>query len=295
MGKVYEARQRAEREANQLKASRLKLPVGVPFAAVETNQPVEAFDFVDYSLKARTSDEIAQRHQDAAVSAEARRALLEPAREVTVNTAKLDMHLTTFFDNNQIASEQFNKLAIALVAEKDERPLKKLLITSTKRGEGRTCVALNLACALAQAKQRVLLIDADLKHPAVLNFLGIDAEIGISRMIKETLSPGEALIKIQPYGFDVLPVRKATDNPAEILTSPRLREVLTTLESEYDFILFDAPPLLDANITNLLVRMTNATVLVIEAGKTSSIQLSKAVASLTQDHLYGVVLNRAAN
>lgn len=295
MGKVYEARQRAEREANQLKASTMKLPVGVPLAAVETHQAVDAFDFVDYSLKARTSDEIVQHNHDAAASANARRALLEPAREVTVNTAKLDMHLTTFFDNNQIASEQFNKLAIALVAEKDERPLKKLLITSTKRGEGRTCVALNLTCALAQAKQRVLLIDADLKHPAVLNCLGIDAEVGISQMIKETLSPGEALITIQPYGFDVLPVRNATDNPAEILTSPRLREVLTSLESEYDFILFDAPPLLDANITNLLVRMTNATVLVIEAGKTSSIQLSKAVASLTQDHLYGVVLNRAAN
>lgn len=295
MGKVYEARQRAEREANQLKASTMKLPVGVPLTAVETHQPVEAFDFVDYSLKARTSDEIVQHNHEAAASANARRALLEPAREVTVNAAKLDMHLTTFFDNNQIASEQFNKLAIALVAEKDERPLKKLLITSTNRGEGRTCVALNLTCALAQAKQRVLLIDADLKHPAVLNCLGIDVEVGISQMIKETLSPGEALITIQPYGFDVLPMRKATDNPAEILTSPRLREVLTSLESEYDFILFDAPPLLDANITNLLVRMTNATVLVIEAGKTSSIQLSKAVASLTQDHLYGVVLNRAAN
>lgn len=223
--------------------------------------------------------------------------MVEPRRDVTLDLSRLDPHLTSFFDSNfessLVASEQYNKLAISMITEKDERRLKKILVASTHHAEGRSCVALNLACTLARARQRVLVIDADLHRPSLLRLLGIEAEAGLTNVIKQDLTPGQAAIKLLPYGLDILPTREQVANAAELFTSPRFREMLTVLEAEYDFILFDSSPLLRVNDANLLVRMTDATVLVIRSGKTSSLQLGKAIGSLTPEHIFGVVLNRA--
>ncbi len=292
MGKVYEAMERAEREEHQHNRGALPFSNVRNHSVGETHEPTNQFDFIDYALNALPTEELTQRHQETAAAAFARRALVEPRKEVTLDLSRIDPNLSIFFDSSRIASEQYNKLAISMISEKDERPLKKVLIASTHRAEGRTSVALNLACALSRARQRVLLIDADLHRPSLLRFLGIDAEVGLTNVIKQNLSPGEATIKVLPFGFDVLPSLEQIENPTELLTSRRFREVLTMLETEYDFILFDSSPLLQVNEANLLVRMTDATIFVIRAGKTSSAQLGKAVASLTQDHLFGVVLNR---
>ena len=292
MGKVYEALERAEREEQQRGA------VTLPFSSVrnpetvEAHEPARQFDFIDYSLNALPVEELAARHQQEATAALARRSMIEPDKEVSVDLSRIDPHLSMFFDSSVVTSEQYNKLAISLISQKDERLLRKILVASTQRAEGRTCVTLNLACALARARQRVLVIDADLQRPSLLRFLGIEAERGLPDVIRQNLAPGQATLRVMPFGFDVLPTREQVANPAEILTAARFREVLTMLEEEYDFILFDSSPLLQANEANLLVRLTDATVFVIRAGKTSSAQLSKAVASFTQDHLFGVVLNR---
>jgi capsular exopolysaccharide synthesis family protein len=293
MGKVYEALERAEREAQQNKMA-AAMPLVSPRKASpsEARNSAKAFDFIDYSLNALPSEEVAQRNQEAAAEAMSRHSLVEPGREVTLELSRIDPHLTMFFDAAQIASEQYNKLAISLISEKEERPLKKILVASAQRAEGRTGVALNLACALARARQKVLVIDADLHRPSLLRALGLEAEVGLTDVIKQNLAPGKATIKVQPFQFDVLPSREQLANPTELLTSPKFRELLALLEAEYDFILLDSSPLLQVNDANLLVRMTDASVFVIRAGKTNSLQLGKAVAALNEDHIFGVVLNR---
>jgi capsular exopolysaccharide synthesis family protein len=292
MGKVYEALERAQREEQQRASVTLPFSGTRKSAAVENHEPARGFDFIDYSLNALPAEELAAHHQHEATAALARHSMVEPGKEVTLDLSRIDPHLTMFFDSNVVTSEQYNKLAISLISEKEERRLKKILLASTQRTEGRTCVTLNLACALARARQKVLIIDADLQRPSLLRFLGIEADSGLADVIQQNLSPGQTIMRVLPFGFDVLPTREQVDNPTEILTAARFREVLTMLEGEYDFILFDSSPLLQANEANLLVRLTDATVFVIRAGKTSSTQLGKAVASLTQDHLFGVVLNR---
>jgi protein-tyrosine kinase len=292
MGKVYEALERAEREEQQRKAVALPFSNVRSAAAVERQEAVRPFDFIDYSLNALPAEELAERHQQEATAAMTRRSLIEPGKQVSLDLSRIDPHLSVFFDANALTSEQYNKLAISLVSEKEERRLRKILVASTQRAEGRTCVTLNLACALARARQRVLVIDADFHRPSLLRLLGLEAESGLTDVVRQKLPPGQAMLRVSPFGFDLLPTREQVDNPAEILTATRFREVLAMLEEEYDFILFDSSPLLQANEANLLVRLTDATVFVIRAGKTSSTQLGKAVASLTQDHLFGVVLNR---
>lgn len=292
MGKVYEAMERAEQQEAKRSLSAASVKRAFSASTVEPHEPTAQFDFLDYSLNAQTASEVAQRTEKEAMAAFSRRSLVEPARQVTLDLSRMDSHLVTFSGSNLIAAEQYNKLAVSMISEKHDRALKKILIASTHRGEGRTCVALNLAGALARARQRVLVIDADLQRPSLLRCLGIEAECGLTNVIQQNLSPGQATVKLLPVDFQVLPTREPVENSTELFTSPRFQEVLALLESEYDFILFDSAPLLRVNDANLLVRMTDAIVFVIRAGKTSSLQLGKAVRSLTQDHIFGVVLNR---
>jgi Mrp family chromosome partitioning ATPase len=140
----------------------------------------------------------------------------------------------------------------------------------------------------------VLVVDTDLQRPSHLRFLGLSAEVGLSDALKKGLPAGSAVVRIQPYGFDLLPTREQVKNSAELLASGSFEEMLRLFEPDYDFILFDSPPLLAVADSSLLIRHTDATVLVIRSGKTTSGQIGKAVAPLVQEKILGVVLNRAA-
>jgi Mrp family chromosome partitioning ATPase len=122
----------------------------------------------------------------------------------------------------------------------------------------------------------------------------LSAEVGLSDALKKGLPAGSAVVRIQPYGFDLLPTREQVKNSAELLASGSFEEMLRLFEPDYDFILFDSPPLLAVADSSLLIRHTDATVLVIRSGKTTSGQIGKAVAPLVQEKILGVVLNRAA-
>jgi Mrp family chromosome partitioning ATPase len=138
----------------------------------------------------------------------------------------------------------------------------------------------------------VLVVDADLSRPSTLRLLGLESEVGLAEAVAGSLSAGAASVKVQPYGFALLPTRSRLENPAELLASAHFQEMLQTAALDYNFILFDSSPLSGAADSNLLLRHTDATLLVIRAGKTSSIQMAKAITPLTEDDIFGVVLNR---
>ena len=144
-------------------------------------------------------------------------------------------------DTRHIAADLIgdNKTAITMISAAADQPLRRVLIASAQHGEGRTCVALNLACALAQAKQRVLVVDTDLQRPSLLRLLGIEADTDIAEAVTHQLSASAATISVMPYGFHVLPLRERVENSAEILASPALREMLNDCEADYDFMIFD--------------------------------------------------------
>jgi Mrp family chromosome partitioning ATPase len=216
------------------------------------------------------------------------------ATDVMLDAARVDPHLVTFYDFDPRAAEEYNKTAITMISAAADQPLRRVLIASAQHGEGRTCVALNLACALAQAKQRVLVVDMDLQRPSLHRLLGIEAGKGVAEVVINNLPVGAATINVLPYGFHVLPLRERVENSAEILASPVLREVLDDCEADYDFMLFDSSPLLESKDANLLMKLTQATVMVVRPGKTNAGHLSRAIAPLPEDNVFGVVLNRAS-
>ena len=96
-----------------------------------------------------------------------------------------------------------------------------------------------------------------------------------------------------PYRFNVLPVLRPVENPVEILAAPAFWKMLQMFDPDYDFVLFDSPPLLDGGDSSLLLRYTDTTLLVVRPGATTSAEMARAVAPFAQEDLFGVVINRA--
>src|SRR5262249_5859640 len=165
-------------------------------------------------------------------------------------------------------------------------------MTSAHHGEGRTCVTLNLAAALARARQRVLVIDTDLRRPSVGRLLGIDSEIGLAEAVALGVQPKEAITRIMPVDFHVLLTRGQVENSAELLASHNFKRLLSELDACYDFILFDSAPLLNSADASLLGLLTTSTLLVVRPGITSTAEMGRSISLLNEETFFGVVMNR---
>lgn len=219
---------------------------------------------------------------------------VERVREVLLDPTRIDPHLIALSDFNPRAARYFDQVAVSLISVSYKRLCKRVLVASAQQGEGRTCVTLNLAGALARARQRVMVVDCDLANPSVLRLLGIDAPLGLSEAVHRGLGPNSAALRVQPAAFNILPTREKIQHTAELLASPRFHEMLQLCEPDYDFILFDSSPLLDSADANLLAGLTDATMLVIRPGVTTTQQMAKAVSLFNEKDICGVVLNRVA-
>jgi len=214
-----------------------------------------------------------------------------PAYEVDLRPKRLASGLIAFNDLDPHKIAPYNRLAISLISAAASRKLKRVLIASAQYGDGRTTVTLNLAAALARARQRVLVVESDFLRPSAMRLLGIDSAMGLAEAVADGLAPSKAMVWLQPIGFNLLPTCAQVENSAELLASPYFEVMLRNLSPEFDFILFDSAPLLAAADARLLERHTDATLLVIRQGGASTNQMAKAVALLDEDRLLGAVLN----
>ena len=216
----------------------------------------------------------------------------ERVREALLDPTRIDPHLISLSDLNPRAAKYYDQVAVSLIAISYKRLLKRVLVTSALHGEGRTSVALNLAGALARARQRVLVVDCDLLNPSVLRLLGLDAPVGLSEAVRRGLSPNAATLRVQPAAFNLMPMREKVSHSAELLASPRFHELIQMCEADYDFLLFDSSPLLESPDANLLAGLTDATLMVIRPGYSTTQQMAKAVSLFNEKDICGVVLNR---
>jgi Mrp family chromosome partitioning ATPase len=302
MGKVYEALNRAQGESRESDCSEIEFDYADidvederKIRNARSSRDDEPFNFLRYSLGASSIFEKDQMKREAAASALARRSQAQPSRELTVDFSRIDPRLAAFYNFDRQASEQYNKLALTLISRAAERGFKRVLMASAHHGEGRTTVTLNLACALARARQRVLVVDCDLLQPSVMRMLGLNCEIGIAEAFADGMPPGAAAVRVLPFGFNVLPTRKRLDNPVEMLAAPGFWKMLQMFDAEHDFILFDSSPLLEIGDSSLLARFTDTTLMVIRAGRVNSAEMAKAVTPFAQDDILGVVINRIQN
>ncbi len=292
MGKVYEALSRAQTDSEVIDLLDEQEDEEEQDDPRDNPSP-ENFHFMRYSLgtgSTGTRDRVATRPRIAALVP---RSPAKPGRELTIDPRRIDPHLTAFNNFNPRSSQEFNKLALSLISKAAERGFKRVLVASAQSGDGRTCVTLNLACALSRARQRVLVVDCDLSNPSVMRMMGLHTDIGMYEAFEQGMKPAAAAVAIRPYGFNVLPTTGPVGNPAELLAAPGFWKMLQTFDADYDFILFDSPPLTNGSDSSLLVRYADTTLMVIRSGNTSSADLARAIAPFSQDDILGAVINRS--
>ena len=178
-----------------------------------------------------------------------------------------------------------------------EKGWNSLAVTSPGINEGKTVTAINLAISLAmEVNYTVLLVDADLRHPSVHTYFGLETEYGLSDYLTADKPLSELFIHPANIpGFVVLPGGKPLANSSEMLNSPKMARLVEELKNRYPsrIVLFDLPPLLSAADALSFSPYVNAALLVIEEGKTQAQDVKHAVGLLQGTTLIGTVLNKS--
>jgi succinoglycan biosynthesis transport protein ExoP len=191
-------------------------------------------------------------------------------------------------------AESYRALRTSLLLSNLGAPPKVIMVTSARPQEGKTTTSINTAIVLAQKGVRVLLIDADLRRPSVHKALGMGPRSGLSNVLtgSATLQQTITTSPILP-NLLVLPAGTPPPNPAELLASSNMRDLVMELRESYDHIVIDTPPTLSVTDAVVLSPRADATILVIRSGQTTKQALRRARDILMQvnAHVAGVLLN----
>jgi exopolysaccharide/PEP-CTERM locus tyrosine autokinase len=193
-------------------------------------------------------------------------------------------------------SDAYRILRTQVLQRLRENKWNVLAVTSPGPNEGKTLTAINLAISLAmEVNYTVLLVDADLRHPNVHTYFGLEPEFGLSDYLLSDKPLQELLVHPGIQGLVVLPGGKPLANSSEMLSSPKMSRLVEELKTRYPsrIVLFDLPPLLATADAIAFAPYVDAALLVLEEGKTSTQDAQHATELLKDTHLIGAVLNKS--
>jgi capsular exopolysaccharide synthesis family protein len=215
-------------------------------------------------------------------------------KRLVIASSKEAVELVTQVRPQSQMAESYRALRTSLLLSNLGAPPKIIMVTSALPQEGTTTTSINTAVVLAQKGVRVLLIDADLRRPSIHKTLGMGPHSGLSNVLTGSITLEQAISStaILPNLF-VLPAGTPPPNPAELLASSNMREVLSELQLQYDHIVIDTPPTLSVTDAVVLSQRADAVVLVIRSGQTTKQALRRSRDILTQvsAKVVGVLLN----
>ena len=198
--------------------------------------------------------------------------------------------LVAVTEPQSLAAEKFRFLGVRLRQLQKARTLKKILVTSTIPEEGKSMVSANLAAVLHR-KQRVLLIDGDLRRPVLAEKFGLGRLAGIAEWLQGDRRELANIYRLDPMGIWLFPAGAPPLNPLELMSSAVLSELMKRLSELFDWIIVDSPPLLPLADTTVWSRVTDGTLLVARVGRTEKAQLLRGLDVVKKSDLIGVVLN----
>lgn len=197
---------------------------------------------------------------------------------------------------DSIAAEEFRKLRTTIFQTSISKPMHAILVTSAVPREGKTTVANNLARAISQGvKEHALLIDCDIRNPNITPFIRQNIPLGLSDYLMGKLNPSNLIVRTRNPKLSVLPSGSITSNPAELLGSERMRNLITRLKSQYAnrYIIIDSPPIMLTTEPIILSEMVDGVIVVVHAGKTPRDVVQRALSSINnKGKILGIVLNQ---
>jgi len=196
-------------------------------------------------------------------------------------------------DHDSALAEAFRSLRTSVLLSTADRPPRTLLISSSQPSEGKTTISINLAISLSQLGRRVLLIDADMRRPSIRKVFEMPDTLGLVSYLTGQQEWRAAVCTTGLANLEALVCGPVPPNPAELLSSERMRMLLTEAKQEYDFVVLDSPPLLNVADSRILATLAEGVVLVVKGGATPRelAQRAQSYARNVGANVIGAVLN----
>lgn len=211
-----------------------------------------------------------------------------------INPTHVEPHLVAVTQPRSGYCEEYRSLRTHVLHASKKRKLQTIVIASAGAGEGKSMTALNLSWLLAQTDGvNALLIDSDLRHPCLHDYLGFKASVGLSDIFVGNAKLEDAIIRLEPAGLHILPGGRAMDDVAEVLSGPRFTQLLEEARKMFDFIIIDAPPLGIFTDATVLINQSDAALLIVRASKTRYALVDRLLENLPRERMLGVVVNRS--
>ncbi|ASN06004.1 CpsD/CapB family tyrosine-protein kinase [Virgibacillus necropolis] len=201
--------------------------------------------------------------------------------------------LITYSNPDSIVSDQFRAIRTNINFLTEKRKNRIFIITSPGDGEGKSTTTANLAVSMAQQKESILLIDANLRDPIIHDVFKVPNDLGLTSILSGKAKL-ENIIKRTGIGnLEILTSGANLFNPAELLGNEQMTELLKTVADMYDIVLIDSPPVLESTETRVLANQCDGVVLVLNRGKTELEKTveSRRVLELAHARLVGAIIN----
>jgi protein-tyrosine kinase len=205
-----------------------------------------------------------------------------------------ESHLLDLNHSHETPAEEFRTLRTRLNHLQTLQPLHTMICSSASPAEGKSFVTVNLALAQAQLSENtVLLGDFDLRRPVVHTLFQVDRAPGLSDYLSGKCRFSEAIRRVEGANLYLMPAGSAVKNPLELLNTRQCRTMFEELPRHFNWAIFDTPPLLFSADANLLSTLADGTLLVVKIGSTTYDNISRAMQSLCENNVLGIVANGA--
>ncbi|MCS6883403.1 MAG: CpsD/CapB family tyrosine-protein kinase [Oscillochloridaceae bacterium] len=210
-----------------------------------------------------------------------------------MNGTVAERALITLRDPSSAAAEAYRTLRTNILFSSLDRPLHTLVITSTGPDEGKSTTLANLAVTMAQAEQRVLMVDCDLRRPSLHSIFGVSNDRGVTSALLEQSEGPLPIQETGVAGLRLLASGPLPPRPADLLGSRRMGALIERLRTEADMVLFDTPPVVAVTDAAVLAPRVDGVLLVLQAGHTRRDRAREARQMLekVKANIIGVVLN----
>lgn len=220
----------------------------------------------------------------------------DPAAEASIPTHGVRSRylLAPLCDPQSPASEQYRsvKARIDYLGRVGGKPIQTLVVTSPSPGDGKTLTTLNLSLVLAQDTSReVLLIECDLRRPAVREFFLHRPDAGLVEVLNNEVKLSSALMRPEGSRLLVLPAGGRTDHPAELLSSIKMQRLVEILRRRFHHIIFDTPPVLPFVDADQIAAQSDGVILVVRSGQTQRKAVTRAMEIISKHPVVGIVFN----
>ncbi len=204
-----------------------------------------------------------------------------------------ETHLIDVERPHEVPNEEFRSLRTRLNHLQSQQELHSLVVTSASPAEGKSFTAVNLALAQAQLEAPVLLADLDLRRPVIHNLFQCERTPGFSDFLLAEKPLEECIRRIEGSNLYFLPAGSPVKNPLELLNMRHVKQTLDGLRKIFNWVVLDTPPLLFSADANLLSTMTDGTLIVVRIGSTTYDSVIRAMQTLCENNVLGIVANGA--